>query len=223
MGSRAAQVSLTAVAMLIGLLLVGQLRSQARPTEISSLSAQDLSTLIETLSDRNRELRASLADSREQLREYRVAEAQGQSALDVSREDLQRIVAFGGLGGVEGQGIVVNVNGDLDSIAVNDLLNELRNAGAEAIAVDQVRITAGSVCVQGTDSLTIDGTAVGRAFTIRAVGDPAGLLAALQRPGGIISQLKLFVNATIDVLQTEQVIIPATTVDLAPKVAHTVQ
>jgi uncharacterized protein YlxW (UPF0749 family) len=223
MASRVAQVSLTLVALLIGVLLVAQLRSQARPTEISSLSAQDLSTLIETLSDRNRELRASLADAREQLREYLVAEAQGQSALDVSREDLRRIVAFGGMGSVEGQGIVISVDGDLDSIAVNDLVNELRNAGAEAIAVDQVRITARSVCVQGTDSLAIDGTPIGRSFSIRAVGDPAGLLAALQRPGGIISQLKLFVSATIDVLQSSHVIIPATTSDLAPKVAQTTQ
>ena len=223
MASRVAQVSLTLVALLIGVLLVAQLRSQARPTEISSLSAQDLSTLIETLSDRNRELRASLADAREQLREYLVAEAQGQSALDVSREDLRRIVAFGGMGSVEGQGIVISVDGDLDSIAVNDLVNELRNAGAEAIAVDQVRITARSVCVQGTDSLAIDGTPIGRSFSIRAVGDPAGLLAALQRPGGIFSQLKLFVSATIDVLQSSHVIIPATTSDLVPKVAQTTQ
>lgn len=223
MQSRVAQLSLTAVALLIGLLLVGQLRSQARPTEISSLSAQDLSTLIETLSDRNRELRAGLADAREQLREYNAAETQGQSALDVSREDLRRIIAFGGEGSVEGQGIVMNVNGDLDAIAVNDLLNELRNAGAEAIAVDQVRVTARSVCTQGDGTLQVDGTAIGRSFTIRAVGDPDGLLAALQRPGGIISQLKLFVSATIDVLQARDVIIPATHLDLAPHVAKTAE
>ncbi len=127
------------------------------------------------------------------------------------------------MGAVEGQGIVVSVNGDLDSIAVNDLLNELRNAGAEALAVDQVRITARSVCVQGTDSLSIDGTAVGQAFAIRAVGDPEGLLAALQRPGGIISQLKLYVNATIEVVQAQQVIIPSTALDLTPKVARTTE
>ena len=49
-----AQVSLFAVGLLVGLLLIGQLRSQARPTEISSLSAQELSQLIETLSDPQR-------------------------------------------------------------------------------------------------------------------------------------------------------------------------
>jgi len=223
MRTRIAQLSISGVALLIGLLLVGQLRSQARPTEISSLSAQDLSTLIETLSDRNRELRSAVSDAREQLREYRLAETQGQSALDVSREDLRRIAAFSGQTAVIGQGLILRVNGELDPIAVNDLLNELRNAGAEAIAVDQVRITAHSVCVLGAGTLEIDGSQIDRAFTIRAVGDPDGLLTALQRPGGIISQLKLFVNATIDATQSQSVEIPATQQDLHPKVAKAVQ
>jgi uncharacterized protein YlxW (UPF0749 family) len=223
MHSRIAQLSLTGVALLIGLLLVGQLRSQARPTEISSLSAQDLSTLIETLSNRNRELRSGLSDAREQLREYRLAETQGQSALDVSREDLRRIAAFSGQTGVIGQGLILRVNGELDAIAVNDLLNELRNAGAEAIALDQVRVSARSVCVLGAGTLQVDGTQIGRSFTIRAVGDPDGLLTALQRPGGIISQLKLFVNATIVATQAQSVEISASRMDLEPKVAKAVQ
>ena len=222
MSSRIAQLSMTGVALLIGLLLVGQLRSQARPTEISSLSAQDLSTLIETLSNRNRELRSGLSDVRGQLREYQLAEPQGQSALGVSREDLRRIAAFSGQTGVIGQGLILRVNGELDPIAVNDLLNELRNAGAEAIAVDQIRITARSVCVLGAGTLEIDGIQIGRSFTIQAVGDPDGLLTALQRPGGIISQLKLFVNATIDATQSQSVEIPATRQNLEPKVARTV-
>ncbi|MDP9273511.1 MAG: DUF881 domain-containing protein [Chloroflexota bacterium] len=219
MSGRLAHLSVTAVVLLLGFLLVIQLRSQARPTEISSLSAQDLSTLIETLSGRNRQLRAAVADAREQLREYRVAESQGQSALDVSREDLRRITAFGGREAVEGQGIVLTIDGQLDAIAVNDLLNELRNAGAEAIAVDAVRITARSVCVQAPLALKIDDATIGSSFTIRAVGDPDGLLTALQRPGGIISQLQLFVSATIDVQQSAQVTIPESNLDLAPRVA----
>ncbi len=215
MRGRAARISLFAVALLIGLLGVGQLRSQARPAQISSLSAQELSTLIETLTLRNRELRTGLTDIREQLREYRVAGPQGQSAIDVSREDLRRITAFGGLAAVEGQGIVVTVDGLLDAIALNDLINELRNAGAEAIAVDGVRITARSVAVQRV-TLQIDGVNIGRRFVLRAIGSPDGLMAAIQRPGGIISQLKLVVLATIDLFQAESVRLPATEQSLAP-------
>jgi uncharacterized protein YlxW (UPF0749 family) len=211
-----AQASLVAVAILIGVLGVGQLNSQARPSEISSLSAQELSTLIETLTARNRELRAGLADIREQLREYEVSGPQGQSALQVSREDLRRITAFGGLAAVDGQGIVMNVDGSLDAIALNDLINELRNAGAEAIAVDGVRITARSVAIEGPRSLQIDGVDIGRRFTLRAIGSPDGLLSAMQRPGGIISQLKLFISATILISQAQAVELPASKVSLLP-------
>ena len=223
MRTPAAQVSLVAVAMLIGLLGIGQLRSQARPTEISSLSAQELSTLIETLSTRNRELRTGLADIRDQLREYRLSGSQGESALQVGREDLRRITAFAGLAAVDGQGIVMTVVGDLDAIALNDLINELRNAGAEAIAVDDVRITARSVVVQGPLTLEVDGVQVGAAFTLRAIGSPDGLLGAMERPGGIISQLKLFIRATIQVRQADAVQLPATGLSLLPETGEPVE
>ena len=218
-----AQVSLSAVALLIGVLLVGQLRSQARPTEISTLPAQELSQLVDTLSDRNRELRTGLADLRETLREYRLAGSQGQSALDVSSEDLRRITAFGGLASVEGQGIVLDVEGDLDAIALNDLLNELRNAGAEALAVDDIRITHRSVAVQGPTSLLIDGSEVGRRFSLLAIGSPEGLLATIERPGGIIAQLQQFIDASIVARQSNEVLLPATASSLAPQVAQPVE
>jgi uncharacterized protein YlxW (UPF0749 family) len=220
MRSRVAQLSLFGVALLIGILLVGQLRSQARPTEISTLSAQELSLLVDTLSDRNRELRTGLADIRETLREYRVAGSQGQSALDVGLEDLRRITAFGGLAAVEGQGIVLEVEGDLDAIALNDLLNELRNAGAEALAVDDIRITHRSVAVQGPTSLLIDGIEVGSSFNLSAIGSPDGLLATIERPGGIIAQLQQFIDASIVARQSTEIRLPATTVSLEPQVAQ---
>ena len=218
-----AQATLFAVAMLIGLLGVGQLNSQARPIEISRLSATELSTLIETLTARNRELRSGLADIREQLRQYEVSGPQGESALQVSREDLRRITAFGGLAAVEGQGILMNVDGNLDAIALNDLINELRNAGAEAIAVDGIRITARSVASEGPRAMELDGVEVGEKFTLRAIGSPDGLLGAMERPGGIISQLKLFIRATIQIRQAEAVELPASGLSLVPVVGTPVE
>jgi uncharacterized protein YlxW (UPF0749 family) len=110
----------------------------------------------------------------------------------------------------------MDVEGDLDAIALNDLINELRNAGAEALAVDAVRITARSVAVEGPRSLQVDGVDVGRSFTLQAIGSPDGLLSAMQRPGGIISQLKLFISATIVIRQAEAVDLPASAVSLLP-------
>lgn len=221
--TRVAQATIVAVAMLIGMLAVGQLNSQARPIEISRLSATELSTLIETLTARNRELRSGLTDIRDQIRQYELSGPQGESALQVSREDLRRITAFGGLAAVEGQGIVMEIDGNLDAIALNDLVNELRNAGAEAVAVDEIRITARSVAVEGPRALEIDGVEVGEQFTLRAIGSPDGLLGAMERPGGIISQLELFIKATIEIRQAESVQLPPSALSLVPVIGTPVE
>lgn len=223
MTARVAQLSMFVVALVIGVLLVGQLRSQARPIELSSLSAGELSTLIETLSARNLELSDGLADLREAIRDYERAELQGQSARELTEEDLNRLEAFSGLRAVEGQGILIRIDGSFDPTAVNDLLHELRNSGAEAIAVDDVRITAGSVAVLGTDAIEIDAVAIGRSFMITAIGSPGGLRSAIERPGGILTLLQQSINATFVIEERANLLVPATGRDVTPQVAQPVE
>jgi len=223
MAARLAQLSLFAVALIIGVLLVGQLRSQARPIELSSLSAQELSTLIETLSAGNVELNDGLADLTEQIRDYERAELQGRSVLELTQENVDGLATFAGLRGVEGQGIVIEIDGSFDPTAVNDLIFELRNAGAEAIAVDDVRITAGSVAVLGTGAIEIDGVALGRAITISAIGSPPGLRSAIERPGGILTLLQQSIDAVFTVEERATLVVPATRRDLTPQVARSVE
>lgn len=223
MHGRMAQLSLFVVAGFIGVLLVGQLRSQARPLELSALTADELSALVDQLSTRNEELRNGLALLREQVRDYEVAQSLGQSGRDQTEQALLRIKAFSGLAPVEGQGVHIAIDGSLDYVAVNDLINELRNAGAEAIAVDDVRITASSIAVQGAASIEIDDVGIGSSFTIDAIGSPDGLLSTLERPGGIKAQLEQSVSATIVIEQRSRIEVPATARDLAPQVARPVE
>ena len=80
---------------------------------------------------------------------------------------------------------------------MNDLIYELRNAGAEAIAVDDVRITAGSVAVLGTRAIEIDGVAIGQSFTSAPSGSPDGLRSAIERPGGILTLLQQSIERAV--------------------------
>ena len=223
MAARLAQISLFIVVLVIGILLVAQLRSQARPIELSSLSAQELSTLIETLSARNVELSDGLANLREQIRDYEHAELQGQSTLELTEEQVEELAAFAGMRAVEGQGIAIEIDGSFDPTAVNDLIYELRNAGAEAIAVDDIRITARSVAVLGTGAIEIDGTAIGRSFTISAIGSPSGLRSAIERPGGILTLLQQSIDAVFTVDERTTLTVPGTRRDLTPQVARSVE
>ena len=223
MTRRAAQLSLAIVALIIGILLVGQLRSQAPAIELSSLSAQELSALIETLRARNVELSDGLANLREQIRDYERAELQGQSVLELTQEDVDGLATFAGLRGVEGQGIVIEIDGSFDPTAVNDLIYELRNGGAEAIAVDDVRITARSVAVLGTGAIEIDGVSLGHAITISAIGSPPGLRSAIERPGGILTLLQQSIDAVFTVEERTNLVVPGTRRDLTPQVARSVE
>jgi uncharacterized protein YlxW (UPF0749 family) len=203
MASRIAQVSLFGVALLIGALLVGQLRSQARPIELATLSPQELSTLIETLSARNAELRDGLADLRDQISDYERAASEGQSSLVIGEEDLLRVRAFGGLGAVAGQGIVVEAEGSFDPTAINDIIQELRNAAADAIA--------------------IDGVPIGRAFTVTAIGSPGGLTTAMTREGGLLQLLEQSIQARFTIHEDRSLVLPATERDLTPTAARPVE
>ena len=223
MTARVAQGSLFVVALIIGLLLVGQLRSQARPIELSSLTPQELSGLIEQLQAANVDFGDGLDDLRAQIRDYERAAVEGQSDTQISEEALLAISAFGGLEGVEGQGIRIQAEGSFDPIAVNDLLHELRNAGAEAIAIDDIRITASSVAVLGTSAIEIDGVPIGPSFEVTAIGSPDGLQAAIERPGGILSLYEQSIDARFTVSQVERLVLPATRRDLTPAAARPVE
>lgn len=223
MRSRAAQFSLFGVATLIGLLLVGQLRSQQRPVELRSLAPQELSALVQSLSTRNRELQAGLAAQREQLDGYQRAEAEGRSRLELGEEEVLALDAFSGLGAVQGRGIRIEVDGFLDWIAVNDLVNELRNSRAEAISVDGVRITGRTVAVPGVDGVVIDGTTIGTRFVVTAIGDPEALYAAITGPGGIKNQLEQVASVTMTLRELDLAVAPATARDLGFAVAQPVE
>ena len=218
----AAQLSLAVVAVIVGVLLIGQLRSQAPAIELSGLSAQELSDLIGTLRTGNAQLADALTEVRQQVSEYERLDVTGRSTLALTSEDVIRFSAFAGLMGVEGQGIVMDIEGQFQPTNVNDLIHELRSAGAEAIAIDDVRITASSAPVGGA-TIEIDGVEIRSPFRVTAIGSPDGLTGALERPGGILSLFEHEIGATWEIAQRDRVTVPATQRDLTPQVAQPVE
>lgn len=221
----AAQLSLAAVAIVVGMLLIGQLRSQAPAIELSSLTAQELSDLISTLESVNGQLGNELSAVTQQVDRIQRRAVEGESDILPAREEAVRLSAFAGTEPVEGQGIVLDVEAPIFEPAnVTDLIHELRAAGAEAIAIDDIRITASSVPVSSTGAIEIDGVEiVSSAFTVTAIGSPDGLKSALERPGGMLQLLELSIEATYRIETHQHVTIPATDRDLSPQVAQPVE
>lgn len=108
-----------------------------------------------------------------------------------------------GLTEVNGSGVVITVaDSDIDPNTVinpNDLLvhdidilkivNELKNAGAEAISINDQRVILTTSIICGGNIININGERIGSPFEIKAIGSPEAL-ANLSRPGGYLSILK---------------------------------
>lgn len=217
MRSLRSQFAVTAVATILGFLLVLQFRAQGAAPGLAALSAQDLTTLIANLNTRNEQLAAEVARLDVRLRDLQAGGTQSQVSLAAIREDLDRVRRWAGLVPGVGRGVVVSVAGSVSADAVNDLLNELRASGAEAIAIEDVRILDGDVVASLPGGLAVRNAALADRFSISAVGDPAALTASLTRVGGIIGRIQVAEpEVSITVVAADRVEMPATTRPLRP-------
>ena len=209
------------VGVLIGILAVGQLRGQAGVPGLSNLSAQELGVLVSNLNAQNEQLRNEVATLERQQADLSTSQLRGESAAEQLNSDLARIRAWSGITGLSGPGITISVRGAIGADGAQDLLNELRNAGAEGIAIDGMRIVPG-VVVGGTPArLTVAGQPLGDVFEIRAIGSPQILTGTLTRAGGVIALLATtYPQARVTVTPTDVVTLPATTRNLLPADAH---
>ncbi|MEO7663497.1 MAG: DUF881 domain-containing protein [Candidatus Limnocylindrales bacterium] len=216
MNRRDGRLSVTVVVFILGILVVAQLRSQTTHPGLTDLSAQEVTLVIANLSTRNEQLRGEVAALERQASSLTAARDRGDSVLGQLRADLATIQAWAGLTPVIGSGVSIRVSGRISGEGIEDLLNELRNAGAEAIAVEGVRVVPGVVAYGQPGGLSIENTALGDSFEIRAIGSPQILTGTLTRSGGVVAQLSVGDAVTITVTPLDAVAIPATERNLVP-------
>jgi uncharacterized protein YlxW (UPF0749 family) len=221
MRRRQSQLAVAVVAFALGLLVVVQLRAQAGNAGLGQLSSQDLTVLVANLNARNDQLRREVSSLDDELRALNQNRARGDQSLDELQADLRRVRAYAGLDAVGGSGVTISISGPIDGSGVEELINELHNAGAEAIATGAVRIVTGVVVTGVPGSASIDGSPLGRIFELSAIGAPDKLTGSLTRSGGVIAQLAATEpDVSVTVTPVDRVELPATTRVLVPAHAH---
>jgi uncharacterized protein YlxW (UPF0749 family) len=217
MHRRVSQLTIAAVAFVLGLLVVLQLRSQAGDSALGQLSAQDLTVLVANLNARNDQLRSEAATLEGELNTLTSNQARGDLSVDEINDDLERVRAYAGLVPVAGPGVTISIDGPIDGQGVEELINELRNAGAEAIAVGDVRVVPGVVVSGPAGAIAVSDTALPRGFELSAIGAPDKLTGSLTRSGGVIAQFAATQpDITVTVTPIDRVELPATNLTLIP-------
>lgn len=215
------QITIAVVAVVLGVLVVLQLRSQAGNSGLAQLSAQDLTVLVANLNDRNDQLRRESSTLEAELATLTANQSRGDASVGEIAADLERVRAYAGLDPVGGPGLSISVRGPIDGSGVEELFNELRNAGAEAISIGDVRVVAGVVVTGAAGQAQVDGIGLGTSFDIEAIGAPDKLTGSLTRSGGVIAQLAATQSdVVVTVTPVDRLELPATTRTLVPAHGH---
>ena len=209
MKSRSAQSSLTIVCFILGLLLVAQFRTQRMTaSSLISASSADQLVIISSLVENNARLREEMETLEEQLNEYQ--QVTKRAVLETLVEELNKVRIINGLVEVSGAGVEVSLDGPIGVLDLQDLINELRNAGAEALAINGERLILYSVIATTEDGgMIVNGVALSRPYVLQAIGDPETMETALLRNGGLLATLERnYDGLAVSVIKRERMILP---------------
>ena len=143
------------------------------------------------------------------------------SELEEARNQINDGNKIIGLTEVTGPGVVITVaDSDIDPNTVIDsskllvhdsdilkIVNELKNAGAEAISVNGQRVILTTSIICGGNIINVNGEKIGSPFEIKAIGSPEAL-ANLSRTGGWLSILRDRGIKVSDTKKTNNITIP---------------
>lgn len=221
------QVLAAVLLFLLGLAVVTQAR-QTSEAGLSTLRETELVRLLDGVSERRQRLEeeaAQLQAQREALLTSSDASAEAERA---ARERLDVYAILAGTVAAQGPGVTMVIRDDgertVDAAFMLDALQELRDAGAEAVQIGDVRVVASTSFADTPDGtgVAVDGTVVRSPYTVRAIGDPDVLEPALRIPGGVVPQLTRNEDG-VTVTELDLVVVDALRVVTAPEYARPAQ
>lgn len=210
------QVPFAAVLLILGIMLSVQFKTQqALSTALEYQSTEDLVAIWKELAAKRDRLRQEIDELRAKETLLTEQSALGRSTSENLKRDLTRLQAASGLAPVRGPGITVTLTGEAPVLHYDlvDLINELWASGAEAIAVNDQRLTGLSAVGEARDGenyyLTLDGRRILYPIVVKAIGDPDTLEKGLTFTGGLIDNFNILYGIYPKIEKHAELVLPA--------------
>lgn len=148
------------------------------------------------LNDENVKLAEKFQNTTSELDDARNQAAQNDSSSKDTSELIKKYTIVSGKTDVTGQGIIIKYKpSDNEAKAdmvkdLRDIVNEIKNAGAEAIEINNQRIVGTTAIEMVKNKIEINDTEVSENFIIKAIGDSNLMYSGLIRPGGTIENIR---------------------------------
>lgn len=219
-----ANVLAALLAILLGFAVATQVR-QNQTLPLESLRQSDLVNILDSATLRAAQLDQNARELQATRDQLASGSSSGAAAVKAAQERLDALGILAGSAPAHGPGIrmtIVDPGGQVSAPILLDAIQELRDAGAEAIQVNTVRIVASSHFVDGASGVTIDGTSARQPYTITAIGGPATMASAMDIPGGLSANVRSL-GASIRIAQEKELTVAALHVLSDPRYARPVK
>ena len=190
---------------------------------MSTQKAKQLALELRELRTEKTALMEELTEWEVRLKEYEISEADESFIIKNLNKDLEKYQIVSGYKTVEGQGVIITIDdpvhkyssdlaGDSFIMYNYDLLlgiiNKLNGAGAEAISINDQRYTSVTEIYYTSNSVLINSVPAIPPFTIKAIGNPESLEAALNIRFGIVQEMREMYNLQVAIKKENNIVIP---------------
>ncbi|HEY2832747.1 MAG TPA: DUF881 domain-containing protein [Sporichthyaceae bacterium] len=198
---------------LLGFFAVVQVRLQNGDSTLRSARQSDLIRILDDLNDRSDRLESEIRDLDARRTELQSGTDSSKAALTEASRRKSVLGILAGTVPAHGPGITLRITDPqkkVDAAVLLDTLEELRDAGAEAVQINDVRVVASTALVDAEPgSVRVDSQLVTAPYVLKVIGDPDTLDPALRIPGGVFAVLGER-GATPTVSAADQVVVDAT-------------
>ena len=174
-----------------------------------TMSEDELTRLISETTTQVQNLEQRKNELTDQLDTLKATANKQQEAEKIAKQNEETSGILTGRLPATGKGVVIRISEGsktpIDASTMFNLLEELRNAGAEVISVGSVRVVTSTYISDSNDGLICDGTLLESPYVVKAIGDPQNLQNAVNMAGGVGSRLKVKFGATVSVTTPDTV------------------
>ncbi|GAA1701770.1 DUF881 domain-containing protein [Propioniferax innocua] len=187
------QFMIAAMLCVLATMVVMQVRTTNEDQTYANTRREDLVQLLDGLNHESRRLENEIAE----LERTKAELEYGGDAREVARAEAERredaLAILSGESPAYGPGVRITIkdtNGAVEAQMVLSAVQELRDAGAEAIEInDSIRVVESTWFGGGSGSLVVDDVPLGHTIVIDAIGSPEALSEAVRFRGGVESQV----------------------------------
>lgn len=194
---------------LLGFAYMSQINNPASTYE--TMSEDELNRLIGETSTQITNLEQRKVELNRQLNTLKTEADKNEAARRIARQNEETSGILSGRLPAKGEGVIVSIGRGtkqrIDAATMFNLIEELRNAGAEVIALNTVRVTARTYVSDTESGLVSDGVELRAPYVVKAIGDPQNLSNAVNLAGGVGSRLEVKFGANVDVEARDEVVI----------------